>query len=64
MKKAKRDRDKERTKPPFNFYYSEELQRNVFEVLDGDSLYPCCWKDPNAGIREIRKTKNNGLQMC
>jgi hypothetical protein len=64
MNKPTRDREKERTKLPFKFYYCEELQRNVFEVIDGESLYPCCWKDPNAGIRKIIKTKKNGLQMC
>jgi hypothetical protein len=64
MEKSSKKHDKPIPKLPFLYYYSNELQKYVIEVLNGEFLYPCCWKDPEAGIREIRKTSNNGLQMC
>jgi hypothetical protein len=64
MEKSSKNHDKPILKPPFNFYYSNELQSYVIEVLNGEFLYPCRWKDPEAGIRKIIKTKKNGLQMC
>jgi hypothetical protein len=64
MLNQKKGNGKKGTEKPVDVFFDENRQQYVVKVTDSRALYPCCWQDPEAGQRQIKRTKNKGIQMC
>ena len=51
------------TKKSFIMEFDRGLGGVVVHILDGESVYPLYWRDPEAGLYKIEKTRNGGVKM-
>ncbi len=54
---------KKKSSKSFILQYDNQLQAMVLTILDTGGMYPCYWRDPEAGLYKITKTENEKVIM-